>query len=672
MKIIKFFTILITPLIVGIACCFIILRVCNINVSSVTNLLLSKIPLINQFVETTANTGLYAISQLDKKELVSSAYNVDFLVSFYQSGKKTIILYPYEIEAGINMEYAEQTQQDSITVITLPNAKIIKSNIDDKKKSNVIREQVDIDYNTHIIPLKIALERRAIDLAVSAGILSDANKNAEKYLSGLFPEQYFRFQKEKAPYDTLKVLPSPHLPITFIYQNKNLSGKELKSNNDDVYFINDLNSENIEFKYGASFTQSFKEVDDSYLYNQYSYLRITDPLNPKKNRSYISTDYDLATIFLDGHYYYLNASGNNKEKLIQEVAPDMIYLTMSASGDNRDFDSNYMKWLNKHRTCFENIQNKRYNDAKHDLKNMEKIRNNRPASGSEMLMRSFINIKTERKFIPTELDENIDKWLEAVDAFDNKKYESADFQEDFLALYNNWFEQDNNESEFLLFFYNTNIEKSIKEEYKNKIIQKADKYDCTIADALKGTDWCDYVTKIITTKDSTYKALITQSEDDSNMKIIIHAQNADDRKEFGDYNKIVKKLHEKGLYKDGLEQVVIGFVEKGRAFDDHNLLVLRKDDCSIFTNVTGWLGSNVYTVSYNKVTASIENESIRFSIGGYYYEPYKKESHYETALVQLLMDMKSNRNGYDFEKKWKQLSEEVTDEVINIIYELCK
>lgn len=67
------------------------LKVCNINVNSVTNLLLSKIPGINQFVETTTNTGLYAISQMDKKELITSSYNIDFLVSFYQSGKRTII-----------------------------------------------------------------------------------------------------------------------------------------------------------------------------------------------------------------------------------------------------------------------------------------------------------------------------------------------------------------------------------------------------------------------------------------------------------------------------------------------------------------------------------------------------------------------------------------------------
>ena len=85
MKIIKFFTILITPLIIGIVICITILKVCNINISSVSNLLLSKIPIINLFVETTYNTGLYGISQLDKKELVTSSYNVDFLVSFYQS-----------------------------------------------------------------------------------------------------------------------------------------------------------------------------------------------------------------------------------------------------------------------------------------------------------------------------------------------------------------------------------------------------------------------------------------------------------------------------------------------------------------------------------------------------------------------------------------------------------
>lgn len=88
MKIIKFFTILIAPLVIGITCCYIIINVCNINISSVTNLLLSKIPIVNQFVETTYSTGLYGISQLDKKELITSSYNIDFLVSFYQSGKK--------------------------------------------------------------------------------------------------------------------------------------------------------------------------------------------------------------------------------------------------------------------------------------------------------------------------------------------------------------------------------------------------------------------------------------------------------------------------------------------------------------------------------------------------------------------------------------------------------
>lgn len=123
MKIIKFFTILITPLIIGIVICITILKVCNINISSVSNLLLSKIPIINLFVETTYNTGLYGISQLDKKELVTSSYNVDFLVSFYQSGKKSITIYPYIIEAGIDLETIKSETKDSVNHITLPNAK---------------------------------------------------------------------------------------------------------------------------------------------------------------------------------------------------------------------------------------------------------------------------------------------------------------------------------------------------------------------------------------------------------------------------------------------------------------------------------------------------------------------------------------------------------------------
>jgi hypothetical protein len=197
MKTIKFFTILITPLIAGIACCMIILKVCNINVNSVTNLLLSKIPGINQFVETTTNTGLYAISQMDKKELITSSYNIDFLVSFYQSGKRTIILYPYEVEAGINLENIEQTKKDSLTVITLPNAQITKANLDDKKKNNVIREQVEVDYNNCIIPLKIALERYAKDLAISAGLLKERIKMPKNIYLPYFLHNIFTLKKKQ-------------------------------------------------------------------------------------------------------------------------------------------------------------------------------------------------------------------------------------------------------------------------------------------------------------------------------------------------------------------------------------------------------------------------------------------------------------------------------------------
>lgn len=99
------------------------------------------------------------------------------------------------MEAGINLENIEQTKKDSLTVITLPNAQITKANLDDKKKNNVIREQVEVDYNNCIIPLKIALERYAKDLAISAGLLKEANKNAENIYLPYFLHNIFTLKR---------------------------------------------------------------------------------------------------------------------------------------------------------------------------------------------------------------------------------------------------------------------------------------------------------------------------------------------------------------------------------------------------------------------------------------------------------------------------------------------
>lgn len=666
MKIIKFFTILISPLIVGVACCIFILKICNINLGSVTNLLFSKIPLVNQFVETTTNTGLHAISQLDKKELVTSSYNVDFLVSFYHAGKKTIILYPYEVEAGVNLEHIEQNRQDSLTIITLPNAKITKANIDDKKGGNIIRNQVNVNYNTHIIPLKTALERRAKDLAISAGILNDANENAKNYLSKLFPKQYFRFQKESVPQDTLKVLTAPHLPVTFTYQDENLTDGKLSYKKDTIYNRDDLKFKDIKFGYLNKLYGTFQDLDNEILKSDVLGLRIIDPLNPKGYRIYAKA-YNLykdILICYPNVMYYMNGEMTSAEEHLQNVVPDMIYLAMSASDNGKESDYKYMEWINEYETVLANMENKRYKEASTHLLNMASLHSTMPASWEETLMSSYVRTKSDKVYHPTRGNDNVDLLLKAIYLFENKKYNEMDddFQTNLLALNDEeWPFIKENRNKLIQLFYNLeSTSQSQRNNYKQRLIESAENYDHSIALTLKGQDYCDYMNKVLFHNDDEYNYYLI-SGTHPNVRIVGHKENLEDD-EFNGFDNICKLMKEAKVLKDNEPQLVLAYVRKSSPITkDHDLLIFEKNNCTICSNMTGWLKKYSYTTTYDNITSNPINNSFEI-------ENYK---HKGKAISRIIQEIKSGINGYRKDETIEDFSQRLSEEMSNIIYQYC-
>ena len=670
MKTIKFFTILITPLIAGIACCMIILKVCNINVNSVTNLLLSKIPGINQFVETTTNTGLYAISQMDKKELITSSYNIDFLVSFYQSGKRTIILYPYEVEAGINLENIEQTKKDSLTVITLPNAQITKANLDDKKKNNVIREQVEVDYNNCIIPLKIALERYAKDLAISAGLLKEANKNAEKYLSALFPAQYFHFEKEATSPDTLETLYVPHLPVKFTYQNENLTEGRLNYQKDTIYSRDDLKFRGSRFGYLETNTSStFKDRDNLILNSDILGLRITDPLNPKGKRIYAKASNLYKEIFIcypSGDIYYLESENAAKEEHLQSIAPDMLYLAMTASDDNeREGDYKYMEWLKEYENTLSNMLKGRYNEANVHLQRMASMHPTTPASWEETLMSSYVNTKCYNKYYPTNGNNDVDLLLKAIYLFDNKKYNEMDdnFQTNLLAMDDEiWTFIGQNRARLVQLFYQLDCtSQERREDYKQQLIDRAENYDHSIALTLKGQDYCNYIHGILLHNDNEYSFYLI-NDIQPNVRIIGHKENLTDD-EFNGFDNICALMKKEKVLKDNEPQLVLAYIEKSSLFtQNHNLLIFEKEHCTICSNITGkWQKKYTYTTTYDQIRSNPINNS--FTIGPYSYKG--------KAISQLIQEIKNSLDGYKKDNNLKDFSKKLSSEMSNNIYQYC-
>lgn len=674
MKIIKFFTILFAPLVIGVFSCILILKVCNINFEAVFSLLLSKIPVVNNFVTVSSNTGLYAISQVDQAKLVTSSYNVDFLVSFYQAGKKTILLYPYEVEAGVNLELAEQSKQDSLTVITLPNAQITKANLSEKKDNYVIRNQVDIssNYDNLIKPLKTALERRAKDLAINSGILAKANQGAEDYLKNLFP-QNFIFQKEEAPVKRLKEVSAPHIPVTFTYQDENITDGSLTYQRDENYQRDEMSFDNINLQYGEFSGSDFNNYDEFMLSSESLYLRIIDPLNPNQSSVYSQAVSKWSIInFANGLECFLIPNYNNKEDLLQKIAPDLLYLAMSASLNDQLIDADYVKWVEKYKTCIENINTGQFKVAERCLFDMKNLRGSQPISFKEQVLASYVDIMNGQKFVPTG-DDEIDFWFKLMFNCRNYLINDISWQHDVLAKNDNFIER---YKTFLLqLFYDTPVEKSVKAIYAKEIIERADQYYHPIAEKLQGNDYCNYVSAILRRYDSSFKEY--NSQNFSQTRILYHDYGEDGEDgEFKNANWIVDQLIDKDLYNPSKEQVIIAFVQEGYVFDDNVLLVIRKDNCSVYSNVTGSLPyGKALTVDYKYVDAAAENKSTHFKIGSYEYKNLNnKYINKEVAIAKLLNDIAGSQKPFsNFRKQqlddfFQALQKRISDMIINKCY----
>lgn len=666
MKIIKFFTILIAPLVIGITCCYIIINVCNINISSVTNLLLSKIPIVNQFVETTYSTGLYGISQLDKKELITSSYNIDFLVSFYQSGKKSITIYPYIVEAGIDLGAIKNEKKDSVSYITLSNAKITKVSIDESKGANVIRSAVDVDYNNHILPLKSALERRAKDLAVSDGILERANRDAEVYLSRLFSDKYFRFHKEDTPFDTLDVINSPNLPVSFSFQKENISHQTFDY--DTIFRRDDLKFRDFSFGYWYKTDWDFNKEDYFYLNKDYITLKLIDPINPKGSRIFADVTDNYKYIFLRddrGYSYYLSSETENDEVQLQQTAPDMLYMAMSASKNIEHENSRYINWIDEYDACLSKIKNKRYREASVNIRSMASIRNTMPISFEELLMQSFLKVKNENIYSPTERNDDFDFLLKCIYYFDNKKKESMDddFQNRLLSLDKEYESIWKNKTNLYLLFYNlpaTSLEQ--RKHYKETIIENAEKYDQSIANTLSGWDFHEYMYKVLCHYDNEYKDLDGNGNRGTNLRIMGHEENLNDS-EFGGYDGVYNLMKKNNLLKENKEQLVLVFITKKYMglTKQHNLLILEKDGCTISTNITGdWEEKYTYSAKYDEIQSNPNN--ITFKIGEYEWK--------DNAISNLIRDIKNSQK-YDIDYNINKILDDISDNISEKIYITC-
>lgn len=623
-RILKVLLVLILTLLVSVLGCSLILRHTKINVKAATNILFSKIPFLNQFVETSSPTSIYNISVIDKQELRTASYNVDFFVSFKQGEEKHIAIYPFIVEAGIDLKSKRISEYDSLTVVTLPNAEISVADITDDG-INVIRSSENLDYNTHIKPVRMALEMRAKDLAIEHGILSNANKVAEDYLTNLFNKSpLYVFQKEAAPHDTTTTVNAALLPIEFNYRERNLEKGYLKFKTDSLYNRDNLEFTSHESRFGfIGKSKGFLELESEITSPNSILCKYVDPIDPRLTRLYFDATDDYKKIYIVTHdeAYYLESLHQGSEVQRQIIAPDMLYLAMGVKHTGEDIDEGYNKWLKSYNQTYDYLVDTittKYYQAEVELGKMEVLRDsqNYKISYDELLMKSFTHSYIEQEEEPIKTDNDVaDNVLKIIYILRNDKKQAMDpdFQAMVLGLDNKILNDDKKRKMKQIFYA---LPDSItrlqdREKYKDDLISNSPNYNRAIGDILEGKDFCEYLYSLLRKFGSDIMILGEEPNKPKPFKALTILQYPEEQvpqkdglfskikrggekllgmdekaKDMGGYQEMKSYISDYEAIKPNEAQLALRYVEEGY-WADYNIIIVEKDSCFVLTNVKG-------------------------------------------------------------------------------------
>ena len=621
-KNIKYLGIPLIAFVIAITATTILSKAARINFDSVMTAIFSKIPILDDLIETDYNTGLYGITQMDMAEMRTAEYNVDFLMSIsapnFDGGltknyvRQYLAIYPYVVEAGINLKNVKNSTSDGITTINLPSPLITLSDLDENRGVTVIR-------NTNIPPelinmMKKTFEKRAIDLAYNSGIINNAKDKAEKYFVNLFPKEKFEFCFADEPqlYDSMA---SNKTPIKFIYRKDALdrittfSNRHRKIQTDEsiVYFnpadIFVKTKEEREFviNYNFNTKKTVSEFND-FINNYISkvakdstdcyFVKYFDSQFPDSKRIstllwWDETPYFTPVFFTsDNNQYTICTKDKIYGNEMFKVYGDLMYLATCCK--NQDItNTDYITYLQTYDNIIHDIDNKKYEPAHQKLEIIKeyKAKNGEPLNYAEKDLQSIIALFADNKYEATGYDQ-FDTLLKAAYIFrqKDKNLITPDFQKMVLSHGSLLGLTEIDLNYMIEYFYNlTTTLQSDRKKYRETLIDKG-YYNDEIFNSLSGTEFCNYLIKIMRSYDNK---IAIQDNRLSNTTIVGYDMVL--RNDNYSQIKIQNFLTKHNLQSNnGL--VVWCFKPEGAIFNDYPLIIFYKDKVTYIPNYKPLLG----------------------------------------------------------------------------------
>ncbi|MBQ4406490.1 MAG: DUF4230 domain-containing protein [Bacteroidales bacterium] len=680
-------------------------KIAKINGDAVWSLLLSKIPIINNFVETDYNTGVFAITQMDMSEMRTAVYNVDFLMSITapdftsESGilskdvRKYLAIYPYVVEAGIDLNNVKSLSSDNKTTVNLPSPQITLSDLDEKRGVIVMR---DTDIPAEIVNMmKSVFEKRAVDLAYNAGIIQTAKQKAENYFAALFPKENFTFSFADEPilFDSVA---SNKTPIKFVYRKNALKKittfssrhRKIQPDESKVYF----NPADMFLKTDDGINIGlYYNYDDKTTISQVNERVDNQATRDKKNNwdSYIIKYFDcqqdetqkiVAELYLGYNFwpvwftvgdkqYAFNYEGQQIEgQKYYDTNGELIYLAM-CSKKQQTFNTLYEQYLQSYDEVAANVSKGVLGAAKFKFDQLQLLKSQNGETEmnyAEKDLNALISFLANNQCIPTGYD-LYDNLLKSAYLFSNKltKEMTPEFQKMFLTNYKTFGISENNINYILEYFYNLPATSpQDKEFYRNVLIQNG-YYNDAIYNSLSAEEFCQYLCSILAKYDN---AIYRQDGRTDNPNIVGHLDILQKTKYSRD--NVMNFLRRYDLVFDQGEVVWCvrpeGISPDLPLFDmkDYPLILFGNGGAMVIPDYTAST-PQFFSARYDKIKIAVTNNSdyqgiYQFDIGG-----YKNKG---KAICLAINEIKQRKDMYSPTKSW---SNDIVEELRRNINNYC-
>ncbi|MBR4326322.1 MAG: DUF4230 domain-containing protein [Bacteroidales bacterium] len=658
--------------------------IARINFGSVMSVLLSRIPGINQFVESDYETGIYGIIQNDRAEMRSAVYNVDFLMSIYVSptseearsyldkeAKQYLAIYPYVVEAGIDLKEAKSETAGNQVVVDLPSPKVTLTDLDEKRGVTVIR---DADVKPELVNMmKKTFEKRATDLAYEAGIIETAKKNAEKYFTNLFPKDTFKFKFADTP-NLFDSVASNKTPIKFVYRNGALDKVAMFTQR---HRKQQLDESKVYFNPADMFLKTNDGSSIGLYYNFFDKRTISETSENVKNyadiwlNSYWVKFYDcqssepkkiVANIYMNSLSIYFTVNGKQYcfqpeyriesgqsiyGQSLYDVCGDLLYLAMSSVQQDL-CNPMYEEYLRTYDDVISCIERDAVGSAKQKFKTLMELKRQNgdtKLNYAERDLHSLIVFMSDNDYISTEYD-FFDNLLYSAYLFKNNDTEAMnhEFQQMFLENCGNFGIPVDDKNYIKEFFYNLPITTlQDKETYRKELINDG-YYNDEIYKSLSATEFCEYLVKILKKYSPSIKV-----QDDRIDQLTIVGDFSNDK-----YNRkrIENILKEKLISYDKDNGVVVWCVSPdGKFFKDYAMVVFKKNwvyvleenEYSETSVVSYFVPKKYYSSPYYQV--QVNPKSGYFKISNY--------SNFNNAISSTLNEIQQRREGYYPQTHWR-------------------